>query len=73
MVEALNAINNNQLVSMIQITMIKEEDYVILFIKSKSLNDHDGYHSLGSQLIASNERLIESIRYKTSWESYNHF
>jgi hypothetical protein len=51
--------------SMTQITMIKKEDYIILFMKSKSLNNYDDHYDLGLQLIASNERLIESIGYRT--------
>jgi hypothetical protein len=65
MIEASNVINNNQLVSMTQITTIKEEDYIILFIKPESLDDHDSHHDLGSQLIALNERLIEFMGYRT--------
>jgi hypothetical protein len=65
MIKALNVINNNQLLSMTQIIMIKEEDYVILFMKPKSLDDHNGHHNLDLQLIASNEQLIESKEYRT--------
>jgi hypothetical protein len=50
---------------MTQITMVEKEDYVILFIEPESLDDHDGYHDPGPQLIALNERLIESIGYRT--------
>jgi hypothetical protein len=45
--------------------MIKKEDYIILFIKPESLDNHDNHHSLGLQLIASNEQLIEFIGYRT--------
>jgi hypothetical protein len=33
---------------MIQITTIKKEDYIILFMKLKSLDDYGGHHDLGS-------------------------
>jgi hypothetical protein len=45
--------------------MIKKENYVVLFMKLKSLNNHDNYYGLDSQLIILNRRLIESIGYKT--------
>jgi hypothetical protein len=47
MVKALNVINNNQLVSMTQITIVEKEDYIILFIEPKSLDDHNGHHGSG--------------------------
>jgi hypothetical protein len=50
---------------MTQITMIKEEDYVVLSKEPESLDDYDGCHVPGSQLIASNKRLIETMGYKT--------
>jgi hypothetical protein len=45
--------------------MIKKKNYIILFMKPESLDDPDGHHGSGLQLIASNERLIEFIEYKT--------
>jgi hypothetical protein len=45
--------------------MIKEEDYIVLFIEPESLDDYDSRYGPGSQLIASNEWLIESMRYRT--------
>jgi hypothetical protein len=31
---------------MTQITIIEKEDYIVLFIKPESLDDHDGHHDL---------------------------
>jgi hypothetical protein len=46
MIKASNAINNSQLVSMIQITIMKEKNYIILFMEPESLDDHNDHYGL---------------------------